>query len=229
MKTINHPDFNQPMTYTVMPLPEDSADGQVAATIQVMRRYSKEDACSSSEQSLSQRLLENCNTPQDYLQAVFNEAKRRMYFQQDEATASPIGEAVELLIRPVDVITLSDSGQTVPGDCDCFSMLVASLLLAGGVDCAFATVGADKSNPDVFSHVYVVAWPGTEYRTVIDASHGPSVNWEAPNCGRYQEWPLNGPAGSASMGIILTALMFVAGYLYLTGKLGERRNASFAS
>lgn len=222
----NHPDFAQPMTYSVMPLPEDSADGQVAATISVMKGYAQQASRSAAEQQLAQQLLAECSCPADYVQAVFNQAKQRMYFQRDEQTAGPTGEGdvVELVLRPSDVLAMTSGGNKVPGDCDCFSTFVASLLLAAGVDCAFATSDADTSNAGRFGHVYVVAWPGDlDNRVVVDASHGPYVGWEAPHQGKYQEWPLGMQGGKGCAELVLLALIFVAGICFDWGTHNSRR------
>lgn len=211
MPTINHPDFIRPVTYTVTPLPEYSADAQVSATIAVMRRYALEDSRNPDIVSLALALACQANTPQELACLVFDAVKQRMRFQRDEQTGAVVDDnAVEVLVRPVDVIALSNMGQAVPGDCDCFSMFVASLLLAAGVDCSFVTISGDANASDQFSHVYVVAWPQSQYRMVVDASHGPVAGWEAPNCGRYQEWPVTATGSRFGSLFVLAAL--VAGF-----------------
>lgn len=225
-RSFNHADFTQPISYESMTLPEDSADGQVAATVGMMRRYALEDSRNPLVSNLAQEILSDCDDPQMFVAAVFDEVQSRMYFQRDEQTGQPIAgeDIVEVLIRPADVVALSNTQGQVPGDCDCFSMFGASLLLAGGVPCSFATAAADRSAPDNFSHVYLVAWPGTEYRTVVDASHGKSVGWEAPNCGRYQEWPVTTvSAGGASC--ILGLLLTLGGILLFMADQKERRES----
>lgn len=225
--SFNHADFPAPITYEAMALPEDSADAQVTATVCVMRRYALEDSRCSPVASLAQAILVECGDSREYLQRVFDEARGRMYFQRDEVTGAPIAgeDTVEVLLRPIAVMELTKDGGQVPGDCDCFSMFVAALLLAGGVSCAFATAGADKSAPDSFSHVYVVAWPDTKYRTVIDASHGPRLDWEAPNYGRYQEWGVGGASvatGAGSSSCVLGLLLTIGGILLFWADKQER-------
>jgi|SRR5579863_8054896 len=221
MRSLAHPDFVKPVVYEVTALPEDSSDNQIAATISVMKRLAKEDSRSAAEQRLASELLSQCSTPDEYVNAVFSEAKRRMYFQRDEVTAGPFGGAVELLIRPSYVIDVTDAtGQQVPGDCDCFSMLVASLLLAGGVDCAFTTISSMASEPNEFTHVYVTAWPKTSHAIAVDASHGKHVGWEAPNFGRHQNWELNAGVGNCTE-LVLMALIFVAGLMFNWGDSGS--------
>lgn len=234
-RQFNHADFAQPITYEAMTLPEDSGDAQVTATVGMMRRYALEDSRSSPVASLAHALLSECEDGRAYLQAVFNAANERMYFQRDEVTGAPIAgdDTVEVLLRPVDVLTLSDPGAgiRVPGDCDCFSMFVAALLLAGGVDCAFATAGASAKAPESFSHVYVVAWPQTKYRAVVDASHGTGIDWEAPNYGRYQEWPVGASSlstGAGSSSCVLGLLLSLGGALLFLHDRAERKQESEA-
>jgi len=211
VQTAEHPDFAGPVNFTTDYL-SDWPDAQVAGTVSMMRRYALDD---SRHPAVVGKALEAGN-----VQGVFNVAQRDMYFQRDERTAGPLDpNAVEVLVRPCDVAVMSssafsgDRAQKVPGDCDCFSMYVASMLLAQGVPCAFVTTSADGKNPDHFSHVYVVAWPNDkERRVVIDASHGKRVGWEAPNHGRYKEWPLDGVeegAGSALVGLLLVIALYL--------------------
>jgi hypothetical protein len=224
MKRIAHPDFAAPVVYDSMPLPEDSSDNQVAATIVVMKRLAREDSQCLPVKRVAAELLSSSETPEQFITGVHTEANRRMYFQQDDQTAGPMGSAVEVLIRPAYVVEMSDAGNAkVPGDCDCFSMFVASLLLAGGVDCAFATSSTMRGEPDTFAHVYVVAFPSTDRRVVIDASHGKCAGWEAPNYGRYQEWPLNSGVSSCAE-LLLMGLIFVAGWLF---EWGDKPRANY--
>lgn len=235
MKGVIHPDFVVPVSYTRTMLPEDSADNQVAATISMMKRYAVEDSRSAGVKQLAADLLSTSASAADYAGNVFDAVQSMMYFQRDELTAQPIDmNAVEVLIRPVDVIALNDAGQTVPGDCDCFSMSCAALLLAGGVPCSFVTISGSANAPDAYSHVYVVAWPDSQYRMVLDASHGKAVGWEAPNHGRYREWAVTGfENGAASSVCILGALLIAAAVLFgglfagSTNSIGnlERANA----
>ena len=214
MTAIDHPDFSQPVNFDTMQLP-DSGEGQVSGTIAMMRRYAVQD---SKHPALVQQLnarLQGCMDVHDALQRIFDQAKQSMYFQRDEATGDWLApDVVEVLVRPADValLTQQPDSQPVPGDCDCFSMYIAAMLQHIGVPCAFVTVSANPTAPNQFSHVYVVAFPNEpDARTVMDASHGPYIGWEAPNTGRYKEWPLcQGDSGTAGAFPILMFLSLVA-------------------
>lgn len=75
----------------------------------------------------------------------------------------------ELLIRPAALVRATRP----QGDCDEFSMLLASLLLAQGRRPAFVTVAANPLTAD-YSHVYVLL-----DGRALDASHGPYPGWAA--------------------------------------------------
>jgi hypothetical protein len=84
------------------------------------------------------------------------------------------------------------------GDCDDFSMLVASMLMCCGfiTDYGrgwFVAIAANDHNPNAFSHVYtkwycpdVVSNP----YIYVDASHGAFPGWETDKMYRKQEWEI---------------------------------------
>jgi hypothetical protein len=215
MQTAAHSNFTHPVNFTAAMLPDDGY-GQVATTIEMMRQYAKRDASNPIfldalwEFQQKNRLTDPC-------MMAFQFARSLMYFQRDELTGAELDpNTVEVLIRPVDAVLLSQhNGAKSPGDCDCFSMLVAAALAARDVPCAFVTVAADPNSPDSWSHVYVVAWPGTAHRCAIDASHGPYAGWEAPGTASYREWPLNG--GGVQTAVVLGFLLAAAGMVYYMG------------
>lgn len=213
---LTHGDFDRPVNYTAVTLP-DSADGQVAATIAMMRRYAVED---SKRPEMVQVLNDALAETPDVVEAAYAEVQKRMFFQRDEVTGEPFGnDVVEVLLRPIDVLLLSETYQ-VPGDCDCQAMFLASLLLAGGVPCAFCTVGANPMAPERFSHVYVVAYPDTDRRIALDASHGKYTGWEVPDVGRYHEWPLTGAEVGAGSAVNVLLLLLLIGGIWLYNDKG---------
>jgi hypothetical protein len=140
---------------------------------------------------------------------------------EDKATASVLNNnAVEVLIRPVDVSLAIASGQRVKGDCDDFSQYAACLLWALQVPCVFVTVAADTKYPNVYSHVYVASYQDGE-RKVLDCSHGLFSGWEVPNrFGKLKEWDIvqSAAENESPKGLIL--LLAFAGGLYLAKKEG---------
>lgn len=218
MNTATHADFSVPVNYTVNALPGDNAT-QVAGTISMMCRYSNEDARRDEfVQWVNQKVAAIGGDP-DPCAAAFQLTRECFYFQRDEATGGPLAnDVVEVLVRPVDAVVLSANGRKVPGDCDCFSMLVASILLCLGVPCSFVTISGNRANPDAYSHVYVVAYPDDKDRRVaIDASHGAVVGWEAPTFGKYTEWTLSGAMGGGQAIVILAILLGAIYVIYGRG------------
>jgi len=189
MGLMDHPTLGR-VRYSITEVPEDP-DGQVAATINLMRGYANQDAGSSL---IKADVWKAYHSP-DPLQDTWDYLSRssgRMSFVADEQTAKPLGSwrpVVETLIRPVDQVVLSQP----QGDCDDFSMYGAAHLLARGVKCSFVTVAADETEPTIYSHVYLAAYPPDGRRVAMDLSHGPALGWEVANrFHKRKEWPLDG-------------------------------------
>lgn len=185
-----------PVHYSIHSLPLD-ADGQVRQTLSIMRQRSSEDADDPWFKQRAQSLVSPNGSQADRARELYGHVKAaNIHFTRDEVTGTGIAglglgedQVVETIIRPVDMARYVDSGMAL-GDCDDFSMYLAALLRANGIACSFATVAADGSQPDQFSHVYVVAYPDGQ-RLPLDASHGQYPGWEvADRYGKYAEWPV---------------------------------------
>ncbi len=186
------------VNYDVQALPLD-ADGQVRQTLSIMRHRAAEDADNPWFKQRAQQLVSPGGTQADRARELYGHVKAsNIHFTRDEVTGTGIrgldmGDdvVVESIIRPIDMALYVDQGNAI-GDCDDFSMYLAALLRANDIPCAFATVAADGSQPDQFSHVYVVAYPDG-MRMPLDASHGQYPGWETENrYGKYDEWPVWG-------------------------------------
>lgn len=177
----------------------DDPDEQVAATIQLMKQYATEDAKSPAIQQDVQAALRTNDPVGDTFAHLSRGGARGMRFTQDEETGAPFQldrwrPVIETLIRPRDLARMP----APQGDCDDFAMYAAAHLTARGVPCSFATVAADPSHPNEYSHVYLVAYPNGQ-RVSVDCSHGPYPGWEAGGLadrgrwtGKRKEWPLEG-------------------------------------
>lgn len=170
----------------------DDPDTQVAQVIGMMRRLAVEDGDAPSIKDAAHQIVAQYGEP---LSGVHRYVSGLMGFTADENTAAPLQPSfrdpiVETLVRPVDVLTSA----TQCGDCDDFTMFGASLLRALDIPCAFVTVAADPQAPDIFSHVYLAAYPTTGpyrgTRVPMDCSHGPQVGWETQMQFRRAEWPV---------------------------------------
>ena len=207
-----------PQRYTVERIP-DAPDAQVAATIARMIQYVNAD-CQSYPIKHDADLAFTTD-PNNVLAGVHSFVRSRLVFKRDEEIAAPYtfglsrrGDGpnddcvVEVLKRPVDIsFEFAGTGQPIECDCDDFSMYCAALLRARGVDCCFTTVAANSKQPDVFSHVYVVAYWGGR-RIPMDCSHGAYAGWQTDNIYRYQEWPIQDTAawGAVGMAAVLAGL-----------------------
>ena len=195
-------------------------DSQVSQTVQVMRERVAED---SEDPEFVQRARGVVN-PQgmsatDVTQAVWRHCRDAIQFVRDEQTGvradgraiggGDAGDVVEVLIRPVDMARYIDQGVAI-GDCDDFSMYLAAMLKANGVDCAFCTVAASAMAPTQYSHVYVVAYPDGQ-RVPCDASHGQYCGWEVDNVfNKRTEWPVYDRV-RLFLGNLVTSAALVAG------------------
>lgn len=165
----------------------DSSDEQVEATIALMQRYAVEDAqseCVEQAVQLACRMY-GCRNVIDAIHRWVRSSCRFVHDEESSAALQRFDQRpiVEVLLRPVEMLHFRR------GDCDDFSMLAASMLLAAGIDCAFVTVAAEPSTPTDFSHVYVAAYPAAGGRVAVDASHGARIGWEA-RAYRKAEWPV---------------------------------------
>lgn len=122
--------------------------------------------------------------------AIYNWVKQHVRFVEDETLLQDLtGQVVsnkELLLTPERLLTMDPPS----GDCDDFSTLLASMLLAVDIQVSFVTIAADPSIPDRFSHVYVKANLPRGDEVYMDASHGPYMGWESPEQFRKVEWPI---------------------------------------
>lgn len=219
---IYHPAFGADIAVGTDYVPDDP-DGQVAATIQLMRRYANEDAQSPAIRRDLQQALGGRDprslSQLEIVDRVFHWVKGRLTFMDDGGLAgmapglhNPQAPVVEVLIRPRDMAVMCEQGACHRvGDCDDFSMYTAALLGAAGVKSSFVTVAADQAEPDRYSHVYVAAYPDGQ-RVPMDTSHGPRPGWETGAITRIQEWPLG--AGSSEL---MAAALVIGVVLYMRG------------
>lgn len=223
---ISHPIFGEQLNYSVMQVP-DCPDGQVEATIKLMRQYAVEDAQSPEIQREAGNIWRMCTRHGVdkglIVRQVWHDTQQKIKFLRDETTAQPLesflsktyaGEPiVEILIRPRDMANLRG---TRAGDCDDYSMYAASLLTALSIPCSFVTIAGDSRDPGHFTHVYVAAYPDgyQGQRIAVDASHGKWCGWEGWKKGsgmRMKEWRMDGGMGieEGAMGGVLGTVLFV--------------------
>jgi len=184
------PGFGE-VRYDLSPVPE-YGDSQTSAVIGLMAKYAAEDSESPEVRqavAAAQRMYPGL-TPEEQ---IYRFVRSRIRFVNDEALSQPFQRwyedyIVETLIRPRDLLALPVP--VAQGDCDDYSMLVASMLLAQGIKASYVTVAADERDPAQFSHVYVASYRDGK-RFPIDASHGPYAGWEVQGVYRRTEWPIH--------------------------------------
>ena len=123
---------------------------------------------------------------------VFWWVKHCVKFRLDEATLFRIGETnqQDFLTAPDVLLRMKDPAE----DCDGFTMLGGSMLMALGVPVVIATVAANESEPTRWSHVFLCAMlPGGRVLP-LDLSHGPGPGWMVPpeRIFRWQAWNTDG-------------------------------------
>jgi hypothetical protein len=82
------------------------------------------------------------------------------------------------------------------GDCAIFSECIAAFLTVFGIPYEFVTVAVNRSEPEIFSHVYLYAVLPDGSRLPLDASHGTHPGWQVPSGDvfRRQVWDSDGNA-----------------------------------
>jgi hypothetical protein len=186
-----HPAFGAVVRYSAEPLPEDS-DSATAITIEAMADMASADSHSPEIRRIAGSL--GGRDRSGLAQAAFWHVRRGLRFVRDSALASPLGRVLdpqhaEILIRPVDIIRMPEGS----GDCDDFSMLLASILLAADIPVLFVAVAADPEAPERYSHVYVRAEVRPGEWMALDASHGSYPGWEVADVfGKRRAWPAGG-------------------------------------
>lgn len=106
--------------------------------------------------------------------ALWNQVRQTVKFKEDERLVHQGVDGRELLISPEVLLQMNQP----MGDCDDFSMLIASILKLWQYQPSFITAAADEQYLNVYSHV----WVRVQMRTTgqwldIDASHGPYIGW----------------------------------------------------
>lgn len=176
-------------------IPTNPADNEqsTTATIREMIRLANDSARHPLPNSIVASL--QCQLPPrptslDLIRSIFWFVKGRVRFREDEdILVKQMGYTdpyQELLISPIALLQMPRP----EGDCDDFSMLVATLLLVAKLPVWYVAIAVDEKQPDRWSHIYCKVYLPDENRYMaMDASHGQYPGWET---GRRQfkrmEW-----------------------------------------
>lgn len=183
------------------PLNSDISTMQTVELMSRLAKLSSQSPIIKYALSLALSELPQGSNSRTIARAIYQWIKANIQFSEDEALIwqglgiSQVDK--ELLIPPDTLLRMP----TPMGDCDDFSLLGASMLLAAGIPCSFITVAADPNDPDKFSHIYLKAYMFDEPNIIdgvaipielcFDASHGSYLGWEFQGYTRKEEWKIS--------------------------------------
>lgn len=199
---LHHADFGGPIHYQGWDQPANDEEA-TAQTIALMSHFAREDAYHETLRTAALAATAAARTPQEAAAGIWQWIRSRVQYVEDSRPALGLDGIApadaEVLIRPVDLLAMPQP----MGDCDDFSMLCASMLLAVDIEPHFKTIAAEPGYPDQYSHVFVAAvLPGGQLLP-LDCSHGPAPGWEAPATGKSRLWPvLARPSSLSGVGAI---------------------------
>ena len=162
-----------------------SMDG-TAKTIQEMQKLVTSGKRDMDVRALAGSLIQNC-AKKDY----YNYAKNCFEFCRDQIQYAFDPNNVELIERPGVVL------RTKVADCDSICVLLASLLENLGFPCRYATIKADSSRPDEYSHIYMEVKVPKHGWIPADATMNHEFGWEPDKKYIRTYWPasLDDPEG----------------------------------
>lgn len=132
--------------------------------------------------------------------AAYAWCKANIRFQEDEITLARLlnkrGEQ-DFIQSPSILVRQSNK----VGDCDCFTVMLRTLLACLGVPSRICTIKCSPDEPWRWSHVYACTDLGNGQRLALDASHGKYPGWEVPaeQVFEYAEWDSDGRKLPVSM------------------------------
>lgn len=169
----------------------DDPDTSTAETVALMAAAATEDSTSPQVWAATQGALTHAgNGERAACEAIYRWISSHVKFRSDDPVLSHVlklENELDLLIRPARLLTMSRPAE----DCDGFTMLACSMLLAAGIPCEIVTIKADHDEPERFSHVYCQALL-EDGPLVMDCSqgaqHGFPCGWEAPDYFDRKAW-----------------------------------------
>ena len=200
---VNLPQFPGPSVVTRRNASDDPDTG-TAETVQAMQAGAVADSSSPQVWAATQGALASAasSSRADIAEAVYRWICSHVKFRSDDPVLSALlglDNELDLLIRPARLLTMSRPAE----DCDGFTMLCCSMLLAAGVPCEIITIKADDREPRKFSHVYCQAILEDGRGLVMDTSqgaqHGYPVGWEPREYFARKDWGVIHPQRTKGM------------------------------
>jgi transglutaminase-like putative cysteine protease len=184
--------WGMPVTIAVQPANPIDTDLSTQQTIERMIDIARSSSSSPKIRNVVNSCLSDLPdnpTNKDLARKLFYWCKNNVRFVEDEKVlAQKLGYKdvyQELLIVP-DVLL---SMPTPMGDCDDYSMLLASLLVCAQIPCCFTAIAVDANQPERFSHVYVTALLDGKW-CAMDVPYGNTLGWEKKGF-RRMDWRVN--------------------------------------
>ncbi len=168
-------------------------DQGTAETVERMQAIAVEDSTSPQVSAATHGALIGAtgSTRREIAEAIYHWICGRVKFRSDDPVLCALlglDNELDLLIRPARLLTMKRPAE----DCDGFTMLCCSMLLASGVPCEIITIKADPDDPTRFSHVYCQAILEDGRALIMDCSqgaqHGFPIGWEAPEYYARKDW-----------------------------------------
>ncbi len=168
-----------------------STEDTVRDMVSAARIYAAHPQVRGATAQALAHLPPNAST-EERAKGLFWFVKRKIRFTSDQgllANAFGLDHLdKELLISPDTLLSM----RTPMGDCDDYSLLLASMLLSAGLPASYVTVAANGKEPHVYSHVYTKTYVPGRGDYCLDASHGPFPGWEHNEVYRKTVWPVAG-------------------------------------
>lgn len=191
--------FGRPVWVRHTPTNRWNSDVSTAATVQILRKLAREYAHDPTVQAANAQALSALGmgaSERDLACAIFYWVRSNVRFVEDEQLlygvlgVQPAELDKELLIVPPVLLNMPEP----MGDCDDFSLLTASMLLAVGIQAYFVTVAADATDPQKFSHIYVCARLADEgsHLCLDTGNKFPAIppGWESSKVTRKAIWAI---------------------------------------
>jgi transglutaminase-like putative cysteine protease len=173
------------------------SDVSTRDTIRVMRRmahgYSSDVSVVTA---LNHALSSGVRSERDVACAIFNWVRLNIRFVEDETLLyQQLGIEPEELDKELLIVPPVLLAMPIPqGDCDDFSLLIASMLLCAGLRSYFVTVAADPTDPLKFSHIYIcVQLRDESTHLALDAGNRLTLvtpGWEVSRVTRKAIWAI---------------------------------------
>lgn len=189
--------WGRPVTVRHQPTNRYNSDVSTAHTIRLMRKLAREYASHQAvQEAVEEALAGGAATDREVAYAIFYWIRSTIQFVEDETLLyEELGVRPEELDKELLIVPPVMGLMPRPmGDCDDFSLLTASMLLAAGLRPFFVTVAADAQDPHKWSHIYICVYLADEgsFLKLDPGNRLPMVpaGWESSKVTRKGIWAI---------------------------------------